>query len=84
MLGFNLIQTYAILQTMGVVRSKRQFSREWLKRGWSYLRDIEQRDRGDIRIPAKTVLALRARVSAVARLTPPQLRSELATVRHRS
>jgi hypothetical protein len=80
MRGYNLKKIYSTLRAIGLIRSKRQFSRDWLNRGWSYLRDIETRHRDDLQVAPKTVAILRARVSAVARLTPPRLRSELEAV----
>ncbi|KQQ09566.1 hypothetical protein ASF56_24950 [Methylobacterium sp. Leaf122] len=80
MRGYNLKSIYLILLAMGLVRSKRQFSREWLLRGWSYLREFDQRDRDEVRVPAKTVAVLRARLRAVARLTPGGVRTDLEQV----
>ena len=78
--GQNLKTVYSNLSLMGLLRSKRQFSRDFLGRGWTYLRDFEQRDRDDVRVPAKTVTALRARLHAVARLVPPGVRCRLDEV----
>ncbi|WP_210246557.1 MULTISPECIES: hypothetical protein, partial [unclassified Methylobacterium] len=38
------------------------------------------RDRDDVRVPAKTVMTLRARLDAVSRLTPPRIRCRLDEV----
>ena len=80
MRGFNLKCLYRDLLAMGLVRSKSQFSREYLLRGWSYLREFECRDRDEVRVPARTVAALRARLRAVALLTPGGIRAELEQV----
>ena len=80
MRGHNLEIIYAKLSALGLVRSKRHFSRDFLGRGWSYLRDFEQRDRSDVRVPLRTVSTLRARLHAVARLVPPGIRSRLDEV----
>lgn len=77
MLGFKLIALYYGMSDMGLVRSKRQFSREYLLRGWSYLREFECRDRDAVRVPEKTVAALRARLRAIAHHTSGSVRAEL-------
>jgi predicted secreted Zn-dependent protease len=80
MLGYNLIRTYDSLVSIGLVRSKRQFSRDYLSRGWSFLRDYEQRDRDGVVVSNPTVLALRTRLKAVAQLTPPGIADEINQV----
>lgn len=77
MLGFKLIKIYYNMSDMGLVRSKRHFSREYLLRGWSYLREFECRDRHSVRVPEKTVAALRARLRAIAHYTSGSVRLEL-------
>ena len=80
MRGYRLRKVYNALSTMGLVRNKRQFSREFLGRGWSYLRDVEQRDRDDVRIPPKTIMVLQTRLRAVARFVSPQIATEIEQV----
>lgn len=65
-MGFHLTETYEDLSNLGLVRSKRHFSRV-LGHHWSYVRDVEQRDKDEFRVPPATVERLRARLGA---LTP--------------
>lgn len=80
MLGCNLKRTYETLVKMGLVRSKRQFSRDYLARGWSYLREYEQRNRDEVVVSKSTVLALRTRLNIVIRLVPPGIAAEIDQV----
>ena len=80
MLGRCLGIIYLSLREMGLVRSKRAFSRTYLSRGWSYMRDLEHRGRQDAKVPAATIRALRGRLKAVARLLPPSLKVEVERV----
>lgn len=80
MLGSNLKSTYTVLVELGLVRSKRQFSRDYLARGWSYLREYEQRDRDAVAVSESTVLVLRTRLNMVARLVPPGIAAEIGEV----
>ncbi len=69
MLGRNLSDVYKVMRDAGFVGSKRQFSRRWLGRGKTYLRDYENPERLDLRVSDKTVAALRGRLLAVAALS---------------
>jgi len=80
MRGYNLRMIYNTLQAMGLVRSKRQYSRDYLGRGWSYLREFEQRDRDDVRVSATTITTLQIRLRAVARYVPPTIAAEINQV----
>src|SRR4051794_12762558 len=78
MIGQNLISMYHQLRELGLVGSKRSFSRDWLGRGKTYLRDYECRgDRITARVPQKTVSLLRARLCAVAERVPAGIAEEL-------
>lgn len=63
-MGFQLIETYEALSDLGLVRSKRHFSR-LLGHHWSYLRDVERRDNDAFRVPSVTVERLRTRLHAL-------------------
>lgn len=65
MLGFHLSSVFNYLSKIGVVRSKRHFSRAYLGHGVNYLRDVEQRSRDEFRVPTPTVEHLRARLRAL-------------------
>lgn len=80
MLGFQLKNTFKSLFKLGLVRSKRHFSRTYLGRGWSYLRDIEQRERDGFRVPPATVSLLRARLQALASFLPSRAAAEIERV----
>jgi hypothetical protein len=64
MMGFHLTETYVALSELGVVRSKRHFSRV-LGHHWSYLRDVEQRGNDAFRVPPVTVERLRTHLCAL-------------------
>lgn len=65
MLGFHLTITFDALSRLGLVRSKRHFSRTYLGHGSHYLRDVEQRGRDHFRVPRQTVEYLRARLASL-------------------
>ncbi len=82
MLAYNMITVYADLFEMGLVRNKREFSRRYLKRGQTYLRDLERvdRDRSAVRIPASTVTALRGQLSAIERFGSRRVQAEIKSI----
>ena len=80
MLGFHIKETYSVLLDLGLVRSKRHFSRAYLGRGWSYVRDIEQRDRNEFRLPPATIRLLRARLQALTSFLPVGIAGEIERV----
>ncbi len=80
MLGFYLTDVFSSLSDLGLVRSKRHFSRQFLGHGWSYLRDIEQRDRDEFRVPPATVYLLRARLQALTSFLPAGIAGEVEHV----
>lgn len=80
MLGLHLTQTYEELKYIGAVKSKRHFSRAFLGHHWAYLRDVEQRDRGEFRVPAATVTRLKTRLHEVSQHLSPRLRSQVEHV----
>lgn len=77
MLGKTLIDLYYALSALGMVRSKRDFSRRFLNRGLTYFRDFEQRNRLGVRVPFRSVRALRTRLQAISRLLPKATASEV-------
>jgi hypothetical protein len=81
MIAFRLLATYERLRQIGLVRSKRHFARHWLGRGKTYLRDYEYKiGRNAVRVPARTVEKLYARISAVAARVPARIASDLHEV----
>lgn len=80
MLGFHLKTAFYALSDLGLVRSKRHFSRTYLGRGWSYFRDIEQRDRDSFRVPPATVGLLRSRLQALVSFLPREAAAEIERV----
>ena len=80
MTGNSLVYVFQALFCAGVVRSKRDFSRRFLGRGVTYLRDFEQRERMGVRVPPRTVVTLHRRLEAIVRLLPPEPAHELLQV----
>lgn len=80
MLARNLMNAYQMMLGLGLVRSKRDYSRRWLGRGPTYLRDYELRGRDFVPVPAVTVARLRTRLRAVADRVPPGIRMEIEAV----
>ena len=79
MMGFHLIQTYERLSDLGLLRSKRHFSR-LLGHHWSYLRDVEQRDNDEFRVPQATVERLRTHLQALTHFLPSRTAAEIEQV----
>jgi hypothetical protein len=81
MIAFRLLATYERLRQIGLVRSKRDFAQRWLGRGKTYLRDYEYKvGRDAVRVPARTVEKLHARIAAVAARVPARVASDLHEV----
>lgn len=80
MLARNLTYAYQMMFNLGLVRSKRDYSRRWLGRGQTYLRDFELRSRGFVKVPTSTVTRLRTRLRAVADRVPAGIRMEIEAV----
>ncbi|MXQ10951.1 DUF6626 family protein [Microvirga makkahensis] len=80
MLARNLMNAYKMMRALGLVRSKRDYSRRWLGRGQTYLRDYELRGRDFVQVPAATVTRLRSRLRAVADRVPAGIRTEIEAV----
>jgi hypothetical protein len=81
MIAFRLLATYERLRQIGLVRSKRDFAQRWLGRGKTYLRDYEYKIGHDaVRVPARTVGTLHARIAAVAARVPARIASDLHEV----
>lgn len=69
MIAANLSEIYRQLRQMGAVRSKRDFSENFLGRNRSYLKNLEARSPLTVR-PAVTQ-ALRARLAEIEKFSPP-------------
>jgi hypothetical protein len=80
MLACSLTNAYQIMLKLGLVRSKRDYSRRWLGRGQTYLRDYELRGRDFVQVPTITVTRLRTRLRAVADRVPAGIRMEIEAV----
>ena len=81
MIAFRLLATYERLRQIGLVRSKRDFAQRWLGRGKTYLRDYEYKvGRDAVRVPARTVETLHARIAALASRVPARIASDLHEV----
>ena len=79
-LGVILITTYEKMRDLGLVRSKRDYSRRWLGRGETYLRDLQFKGRDGAIIPASTVTALRMRLKCVSQQAPTGVKLEIDAV----
>jgi hypothetical protein len=79
MMGLHLTETYKALSELGLVRSKRHFSRV-LGHHWSYLRDVEKRDNDAFRVPPVTVERLRVHLLALTGFLPSRSASEIEQV----
>lgn len=81
MLGRNLLVTYRRMVGVGLARSGRDFSKRWLGRGKTYVRDFEHRaGRDNVVVPDRTVLFLRDRLCRVAAKLPAPLASEIRAI----
>lgn len=81
MIAFRLLDTYARLREIGLVKWKRHFAQNWLGHGKTYLRDYEFKiGRDTARVPAHTVEKLHARIAAVAARVPAYVASDLREV----
>lgn len=80
MFGIHLTEAYGALLHIGLVKSKRDFSRTFLGHHWTYLRDVQQRDREEFRVPAVTVMRLKGRLRDVSQYLSPRLRHEVGQV----
>lgn len=76
--GWNLMALYERMRSMGLVASKREFSRTWLGRGETYARDYREDGRMHATVPSAVVARLRERLVAVARLVPQGAAQEIA------
>lgn len=81
MLGRGLSNTYIALRHLGVTRSKIDFSMRFCERGKTYLRDFELRDGRDIvRVPAITVIVLRAKLCELVNQVPTSIADEIRQI----
>jgi hypothetical protein len=80
MLGFHLTELFDTLRRSGIVRSKRHFSTFYLGRGPHYLRDVQQRERGNFRVPSKTVEHLCGRLSVLIPFLSPAAAAEIEDI----
>jgi hypothetical protein len=75
---FNTLTTvYDQLVTLGLTKSQRHFSTQFLGRGPTYLNDYVAKERGNAPVPKPVVRELRAKLTAVAALAPTRLRERL-------
>lgn len=80
MTGKMLIDLYYAMARVGLVKSKRDFSRRYLGRGLTYFRDFEQRNRLSSRVPSRSVDTLQKRLKALLPLLPHAIASEVGHI----
>ena len=81
MLGYSLKSTYERMRELGLTKSTCDFSRRWLGRGATYLRDYQHRDqRAMMRVPPKTIATLRAQLLNVAACVPASIADEIRSI----
>lgn len=78
--AMNLLTVYDRMRHLGMVATKREFSRDWLGKSWSYLRDFTEDDRLHATVPHGVVMRLRERLAAVADRTPAGAAREIRSV----
>ncbi|CAA2157183.1 hypothetical protein MBRA_02587 [Methylobacterium brachiatum] len=78
-MGFHLTEIYSALSDLGLVRSKRHFSR-MLGHHWSYLRDVEQRADETFRVPPMTVERVRTHLHELIEFMPKKHAAEIEQV----
>jgi len=76
MMGFHLIEVFYKLHDLGLVRSKRHFSRT-LGHHWSYVRDVEQRSDDRFRVPSTTVDRLVTHLQAFMPFVSKRMAAEI-------
>ncbi|MGU3466875.1 hypothetical protein ACLBXO_18670 [Methylobacterium sp. C33D] len=79
MMGFHLTEVYEALSDLGLVRSKRHFSRV-LGHHWSYLRDVEKRNNDAFRAPPETVARLRTYLLALTEFLSKASAAEIGRI----
>lgn len=77
MYGIHLLQNYATLHDLGLVRCKRDYAKRWLGRGKTFLRDYEHRDRSWCRVSPVTTARLRKNLIGVAARSPSAIADEI-------
>lgn len=77
MFGAHLLQHYATLRELGLVRCKRDYAKRWLGRGKTFLKDYEFRDRGSRRVSPAATATLRRNLTGVAARSPSAVASEI-------
>lgn len=80
MMPISLKTAYDALRDLGLVRNKRDYCRQFLGRGPTYLKDYARDGRDVARVPSKTVTTLRARLCAIAGRVPPGIAAEIMSV----
>lgn len=81
MIGRNLSVIYTMMHAACLVRSKRDFSRRWLGRGKTFLKDFEQRpERHFRRVSPRSIARLRARLLRIAAISPRSLRPDIEKI----
>lgn len=80
MIAINLHTAYERLREIGLVRSKREFSRNFLGRSSGYAADVIYRDVLGVRGGLSVMRYLQGRLAAVAAEVPNGLRGEIVEI----
>ncbi|UYW29505.1 hypothetical protein OKC48_13675 [Methylorubrum extorquens] len=78
--GQQIERYYLRLREMGLVRSRRDYGRRWLRRASTYMHDLRGKKREWALVRPDTTAHLRERLTAVADLLPPGLAAEVRAV----
>lgn len=78
--GHQIETYYHRLREIGLVRSRRDYSRRWLRRAETYLHDLVGKRRGGCLVGPDALRHLRERLGAVADLSPPGPAAEVRAV----
>jgi hypothetical protein len=75
-----LIEVYKWMRSIGLVASKREFSRSWCGKSQTYVADYIEDDRLGAMVPSVVVRRLRERLTAVAAHVPKGAAREIMTL----
>ena len=78
--AYTLTMIYERMRKLGLIASKREFSKIWCGKGRTYLRDYIDDDRLHATVPHHVVTRLRDRLTAVADRTPAGVAREVREV----
>lgn len=78
--GHQIERYYLRLREMGLVRSRRDYGRRWLRRASTYMHDLRGKKREWALVRPDTMAHLRERLAAVADLLPSRLAAEVRAV----